>query len=171
MMILGIVVLVVLIFMGLLIIASRKPLLKTGTGPGSVYIKKPLTPVEQVLYYRLVKTLPDFVILAQVQYSRFLGVRGKHHLSLSNSIRQKSADFLVCARDMLVLAVVELDDASHARQSRRISDAKKEAVLKAAGIRLIRWQAKTMPDEITIRQTFVPVPEPAMQRAVSARLV
>lgn len=171
MMILGVIVLSVLIIVGFLIVASKKPSIKTGTGPGSVYVKKPLTPVEQVLYFRLVKTLPDFVILAQVQYSRFLGVRGKHHLSLSNSIRQKSADFLVCARDMLVLAVIELDDASHPRQGRRMSDAKQEAVLKAADIRLIRWQAKAIPDEITIRQTFAPVPEFDAPRAASARSV
>lgn len=171
MMILGVIVLSVLLIIGFLIVASKKPSIKAGTGPGSVCVKKPLTPVEQVLYFRLVKTLPDFVILAKVQYSRFVGVRGKHHLSVSNSIRKKSADFLVCARDMLVLAVIELDDASHARQGRHISDAKQEAVLKAADIRLIRWHANAMPDEIIIRQTFAPVPEFDAPRAASTRSV
>lgn len=171
MMIIGVLVLIVLVIAIFLIVASRKPAIKTGTGPGSVYVKKPLTPMEQVLYFRLVRTLPDFVILAQVQYSRFLGVRGKHHLSISNSIRQKSADYLVCARDMLVLAVIELDDASHAHLDRRISDAKKEAVLKVAGIRLIRWQARALPDESTIQQTFAPVPGSAASRTAPVRSV
>lgn len=173
MMIVAVIVLVVLIVVGILIVASKKPLIKAGGGPGSpVYAKKPLTPMEQVLYFRLRKTLPEFVILAQVRYSQFVGVRsglGKRHLFVSKSIRQKSADFLVCARDMLVLAVIELDDASHPRRDRRTPDAKKEAVLKAAGIRLIRWQAQAMPDETIIRQTFAPVPVTGMPRAAPAR--
>lgn len=123
-----------------------------------VYAKAPLTHVEQAFYFRLVKALPDCVILAQVQYSRFLGIRkGTHNpLSVLNSIQHKSADFLVCDKSLAVLAVIELDDASHTRRSRRVSDAKKDAVLKVAGIRLLRWQASDMPDAETIQQALVP---------------
>lgn len=123
-----------------------------------VYAKPPLTHVEQAFYFRLVKALPDCVILAQVQYSRFLGVRkGTHNpLSVLNSIQQKSADFLVCDKSLAVLAVIELGDAGHIRRSRRVSDAKKDAVLKVAGIRLLRWQASDMPDAETIQQALVP---------------
>lgn len=122
-----------------------------------VYAKTPLTHVEQALYFRLVKALPECAILAQVQYSRFLGIKkGAHNpLSVLNSIQQKSADFLVCDKSFAVLAVIELDDASHTRRSRRISDTKKDAVLKVAGIRLIRWQASDMPDADAIQQAFV----------------
>jgi len=150
--------LIVLLLLVALVLLIRKVPYRPMGRVWSVYAKPPLTHVEQALYFRLLKSLPDRVILAQVQYSRFLGIKkGTHNpLSVLNSIQQKSADFLVCDKSLAVLAVIELDDASHARRSRRVSDAKKEAVLKVAGIRLIRWQASDMPDAETIQRAFVP---------------
>src|SRR5262245_27505507 len=43
--------------------------------PWPFYAKRPLTQVEQVLYHRLVKSLPEHIVLAQVQVSRVLGVK------------------------------------------------------------------------------------------------
>jgi hypothetical protein len=37
------------------------------------YLKRVLTQPEQVLYHRLVKALPNHIVLAQVQVSRVLG--------------------------------------------------------------------------------------------------
>ena len=56
-----------------------------------VYARRPLSHVKQVLYFRLSKTLPELVILAQVQYSRFLGMKKgtRNPLSELNSIQQK----------------------------------------------------------------------------------
>lgn len=65
-----------------------------------------------------------------------------------------SADFVVCAKDSSIIAVIELDDASHARENRKVADAKKNTALRAAGIRVIRWQAKSLPDEAAIKATF-----------------
>jgi hypothetical protein len=150
--------LIVLLLLIALVLLLRKMPGRPAGRVWPVYAKQPLTHVEQALYFRLVNALPDCVILAQVQYSRFLGVkRGAHNpLSVLNSIQQKSADFLVCDKSLTVLAVIELDDASHARRSRRLSDTKKEAVLKVAGIRLVRWQVNQMPDTGTIQQAFTP---------------
>jgi hypothetical protein len=39
------------------------------------YVKRLLTQPEEVLYHRLVKSLPNHVVLAQVQMSRVLGVK------------------------------------------------------------------------------------------------
>lgn len=39
------------------------------------YAKKVMTDPEQVLYHRLVEALPDYIVLAQVQLSRFLNVK------------------------------------------------------------------------------------------------
>ena len=47
----------------------------TSSEPWPFYPKRPLTSPEQVLYHRLVKALPDNIVLAQVQVSRVLGVK------------------------------------------------------------------------------------------------
>ncbi|MCX8146832.1 MAG: DUF2726 domain-containing protein, partial [Azovibrio sp.] len=61
------------------------------------YAKKPLSQPEQVLYFRLVKALPEHIILAQVQLSRLLGVKkGNNYQAWLNRINRMSADFVVC---------------------------------------------------------------------------
>jgi very-short-patch-repair endonuclease len=56
--------------------------------------------------------------------------------------------------DSSVLAVIELDDKSHESESRRRTDAKKDRATSAAGIRMIRWNVKAMPDQDFIREAF-----------------
>lgn len=120
------------------------------------YSRKPLSVPEQVLYFRLLKALPEYIILAQVALSRLLGVKkGNNHQAWLNRINRMSADFVVCAKDSRILAVIELDDTSHERNYRRAADAKKDRALTSAGIRLIRWNVKSLPDETTIRGTIL----------------
>lgn len=114
-----------------------------------------LSVVEQKLYWRLVKSLPEHAVLAQVQLSRFMAVkRVSKAQSWRNRIDRKSADFVVCNKDFSVAAVVELDDSSHDRDDRRKADVDKDAALKSAGIRVIRWNVKSMPDEQAIQQAI-----------------
>lgn len=128
------------------------------------YSKKPLSAPEQVLYFRLTKALPDHIILAQVQLSRLLGVKkGNNHQSWLNRINRMSADFVVCNKDASIVAVIELDDATHAHEKRREADAKKDKALTSAGITIHRWQAKAMPDEPTIMSTLFPKSVSAVQ--------
>jgi hypothetical protein len=114
-------------------------------------LKKPLSEPEQILYFRLCKALPDHIVLAQVGLSRFLGVKRGHPARVwNNRINRMSVDFLVCNMDASVLAAIELDDASHQRPDRESADAKKERALGAAGVRLLRWNVGSMPDEAAI---------------------
>lgn len=120
------------------------------------YAKKPLSQPEQVLYFRLVQSLPDHIILAQVQLSRFLGVKkGNNYQSWFNRINRLSADFLVCNKDFSIVAVIELDDSTHQQKERQDADAKKDKALSSAGIRIIRWQSKAIPNVDTIRAEFM----------------
>lgn len=113
---------------------------------------RPLSRVEQVLYYRLVQTLPDHVVLAQVPLSRFLRVRkGRTWREWHNRIDRKSVDFLVCDRDFTVVAGIELDDASHDSAIRSKADVTKGRALAAARVPLVRWRATALPDAATIR--------------------
>jgi very-short-patch-repair endonuclease len=144
----------------LAIVSAVLARLKAGGAEGDwpFYAKKLLTQPEQVLYFRLVKALPDAIVLAQVQLSRLLGVKkGADAQGWLNRINRMSADFVVCQKDATVLAVIELDDASHRGERRAAADAKKDKALAAAGIKLIRWQVREMPDEARILAALSPI--------------
>lgn len=76
---------------------------------------------------KVVKALPNHVVLAQVQMSRVLGVK-------------------------TVIAVIELDDKSPESERRIESDAKKGKATTDAGLRLVRWHVKSLPDVLTIQR-------------------
>ena len=120
------------------------------------YAKKPLSQPEQVLYFRLVQALPDHIILAQVQLSRLLGVKkGNDYQAWFNRINRMSADFVVCNKDSSIVAVIELDDATHQKEDRQAADAKKDKALASANVRVIRWQARAIPDVANIQSIFM----------------
>jgi len=128
------------------------------------YAKRPLSDVEQVLYWRLLKALPDHIVLAQVGMSRLVGVKKGHKAAAwANRIDRKSLDFVVCRKNAEIVAAIELDDASHQHAQRKHADATKDRALAAAGIRIIRWHAKSLPDDGEIRLAFEdPLQLPAM---------
>jgi very-short-patch-repair endonuclease len=123
------------------------------------YPRKPLSAVEQILYFRLIKVLPDHIVLAQVQLSRLLGVKkGNNYLAWINRINRMSADFVVCTKDSTVLAVIELDDSTHNAKNSQEADAKKDKALGDAGVKIHRWNVKAIPNEATIKATLTPAP-------------
>jgi len=66
------------------------------------------------LYHRLVKALPNHIVLAQVQVSRVLGVKkGFRVHEWNNRINRLSYDFVICDKAATVIAAIELDDKSH----------------------------------------------------------
>ncbi len=148
-----------LAILGLLVIAAavllvlaraRKPAINW-----PLYAKPLLSEPEQVLYHRLVKALPEFVVLAQVQLSRFLVIKGTSGVqAIRNRIDRKSVDYLICTRDFSIRAAIELDDKSHERAKQKQRDADKGAALAAAGIELIRYSVKQLPSELDIKARF-----------------
>ena len=65
--------------------------------------------------------------------------------SIQNKFFRLVADFVLCRRDLSVLAVIELDDTSHTAAKRQDADRRKEMVLESAGIRLVRIPAGPIP--------------------------
>jgi len=111
-----------------------------------------LSEPERVLYQRLVEALPNHLVLAQVQLLQLLKFKGgRRGYANFNRISQLSLDFVVLMPDTSIVAAIELDDATHERADRRRADARKTHALKSAGISLIRWQAKSLPDAAAIR--------------------
>jgi very-short-patch-repair endonuclease len=123
------------------------------------YAKKPLSQPEQILYFRLVQALPEHIILAQVQLSRLLGVKkGNNYQTWFNRINRMSVDFVVCKKDSSIVAVIELDDATHQKEDRQTADAKKDKALASADIRIVRWPVKAIPDIASIQSTVMSLP-------------
>jgi hypothetical protein len=156
--------LLVAVVLGVAALLRRRGALPGGRdGPWPFHAKKPMSVPEQVLYHRLVKALPEHIVLAQVQVSRVLGVnRGFRFHEWNNRINRLSYDFLVCAVDASPLAAIELDDRSHETSARAETDLKKEKATSAAGLPLIRWHVKSLPGHDAIRAAF------ASQAAVPA---
>lgn len=120
-----------------------------------------LTESEQRLYRRLVEALPQHLVLPQVQLLQALRFkRGRWNAGIANRISQLSVDFLIVKPDTSIVAAVELDDTSHARQNRQAADARKTHALKSAGIPLLRWTVRQIPD--------VPAITAALAKAIQA---
>ena len=148
-----------LLTIGVLVIAAylqsvRKPVKADGR---VTYEKvKPLSDPEQMLYTRLGEALPECLVLPQVSFSRFMKpvTDGKlplpQYSSLHDSLDRKSIDYLICLRDFTIVAAIELDDAWHhcARDERR------DLLLEAAGIRVLKMKLSDMPSVEQIRTQF-----------------
>jgi very-short-patch-repair endonuclease len=78
--------------------------------------------------------------------------RGFNFMAWNNRINRLSLDFLVCLKDSTVVAAIELDDSSHNAPDRQEADARKALALRSAGIRLVRWSTKELPDDAAIRE-------------------
>jgi very-short-patch-repair endonuclease len=144
-------VIVLIVLVALAIAFRRRDSTALSDEPWPFYEKKLLSEPEQILYHRLVKALPECLVLAQVQLSRMLGVRRGSGFEWRNRISQLSVDFVVCLKDSSVVVAIELDDSSHESPKRRETDAKKDKALEDAGVPMLRWSVKALPDETAIR--------------------
>jgi len=148
--------LLLLLAVVVLALLKQRGLLGGTPGPWPFYARKPLSQPEQVLYFRLVRALPDHIVLAQVQVSRVLGVKkGQNFHAWNNRINRLSYDFVVCAKDSTVLATIELDDKTHDSAHRAATDGKKDKATQDAGLRMIRWHVMSLPDEAAIKQALL----------------
>ena len=116
-----------------------------------------MTATERELYARLRQALPEYLIFSQVQLSRIIDVAPEaEHQSWLNRINRMSVDFVVCAPDgAKILAAIELDDSSHEKADRIQADAKKDKALRSAGVPIIRWPVKGMPQVPQLRADFL----------------
>ena len=147
-----------LTLIGALVLQRRSGLTKALPVTAKPLLSRP----EQVLYGRLVRALPEHIILAQVALSQLLVVTRRDAAgraqAISNGFRQLVADFVVCAPDFSAIAVVELDDRSHGRNAQRERDQRKDRFLQAAGIKVIRVSVGEMPNEAALKTLLAVVP-------------
>jgi len=106
-----------------------------------------------MLYFRLVSALPGYIILAHAQLTQLLGVKsGYSFQAWNNRINRMSVSFAVCNQESSIVAVIEFDDSVHLKEQRAEDEAKKSKALASAGIRVLRWQAKSLPNIAEIQQ-------------------
>jgi hypothetical protein len=116
------------------------------------YSKVPVSEVEQVLFHRLKEEFPGFVVLAQVSMVALLGIRKNPNWNRQfNEISRKYVDFVLCRPDFSVAVVVELDDSSHQRGERIRADSVKDSAFFLAGVPVVRFDVREMPDRAALR--------------------
>jgi hypothetical protein len=63
-------------------------------------------------------------------------------------------DFVVFAKDATVLVAIDLEDKLRSEKSLSSADQIKERASHAAGVRLMRWHARTLPEHAEIQALF-----------------
>src|SRR5262245_17811094 len=104
-------ILAVVVLAVLLLATLAKSKIRNSAGDKwPVFSKRLLSQNEQAVYARLVRAMPEHIVLAQVALSQMVGVKkGRNFGTVFNRYNQLVADFVVCLQDFSVLAVVELD--------------------------------------------------------------
>lgn len=112
---------------------------------------------ERRLYWQLIRTFPDMIVLAQVQASRTLNVqKGQNKQYWFNRICRTSYDFVICdQKTSFPIAVIELDDSSHDTSKRRADDERKNKALAGAKLRIIRLRVNQIPNDNELRQMIL----------------
>jgi very-short-patch-repair endonuclease len=117
--------------------------------------KQLMTANEAEFFRRLERALPAYRVFPQVSFAAFL----THERTLSRrrlwSTRarfdRKIADFVICdGRTLEIVALIELDDATHIARS----DRDRDALTKTAGYQTFRFQSKKKPTIAEIAALF-----------------
>lgn len=87
------------------------------------------------------------IVLAQVSFGALLEAKS---LATRNTYDRKIADFVVCSKAFDVVAVIELDDATH--KNKQEKDGKRDQLLQKAGYKTMRF--KNVPDAADIKARF-----------------
>ena len=97
--------------------------------------RKPvMTARERQMFHLLQLALPECTVLAQVAFSALVTGKG---WATRNRFDRKVADFVLCSQQLHVIAVIELDDSSHAGRERQ--DRERDAMLRLAGYVTLRY--------------------------------
>ncbi len=151
----------VLGILGLLLLVLLKPSEKPSSGTIRYVRRELLTPTELQFHARLREALPAHLVAPQVAMSALVdavqpvdGSRSPHQLRAK--VSQKRLDFVVVEpASGKVVCVVELDDHTHDRAARAKSDRARDAILSSVGLRVLRFDARTMPSVEALRDAVV----------------
>ena len=112
--------------------------------PLRLHRKPVMTAREQQMYHLLQTALPECTVLAQVAFSALVTAKGWAN---RNRFDRKVADFVLCSQQLNVIAVIELDDNSHAGRERQHKE--RDAMPKLAAYATLRYAP--LPTQATLR--------------------
>jgi hypothetical protein len=112
-----------------------------------------LTKNEKEFFNRLVQALPDYYIFPQVSLGALLQPNVKNNdkknfYSIRGTFSQKIVDYVICSKDIQVIAIIELDDKTHNKNK----DAKRDSMIEEANYKMIRWNSNSKPTIEEIKQ-------------------
>ena len=116
---------------------------------------------ERDAYQRLRAAFPELLVFPQISLGCFIATTYQRHRALRNHYMQLTADFVICDAATIPIAIVEIDDRSHAHPKARERDARKTTACEAARVPLIRWPATPLPTVEAIRERITPLVRPA----------
>ena len=126
--------------------------------PAAYKPKALLTANELEFLARLEAAAPELRICPQVAMGAILDPAvsrkqdPKRFFKLRGAFAQKMIDFVAMDRKTgAIVAIIELDDRTHNEDK----DAKRDAMLKSAGYKTIRWQSKAKPEVEAIRKELL----------------
>lgn len=123
--------------------------------PFRVRARPLLTDNEIEFHHRLSAAVPECTVLAQVSMGALIepDVKGGtgHWLSIRGRFAQKVVDYVVVDEALRVLALVELDDATHDAAR----DAERDSITAQAGYVTLRYASRAKPDIATLRADLV----------------
>ena len=120
-----------------------------------------LTTAERQAFEILRTALPEHFLLAQVPLARFIKVPTRNsYAEWLRRVGHLCADLVVCDRNSLVIAVVEIRPSSAAVVDGRVVRRQQRLtrVLKAANIPLHVWNESALPAPSAVREAIVPTP-------------
>jgi hypothetical protein len=113
-----------------------------------------LSVTERQAFELLKRSLPGFMVLAQVPLSRFVRVPMRHSYSdWMQRVGQLSADLVVCDIGSRVLAVIDIRSAEETARSKRRHE-RMTRVLRAAGIQVHTWREGDLPSASEVRSVI-----------------
>lgn len=122
-----------------------------------------LSPAERDFLPVLDAAIPECRILAQVAMSALVttrdGIDRTRAFRARNRFDRKRIDFLACTPEGQALVVIELDDSSHDGPVAQARDAKRDAMLLAAGYPTVRISNRPWPTAAQVRAAVLPAIE------------
>lgn len=126
---------------------SFKPQIAIDRGNfSSSYQKVPLLTAREQKQYHYLKQFADqrnLLICPKVRLLDLVKPKpgSKNYRGLLQRVMSKHVDFVICAQDMEVLGIIELDDTTHLRQDRKQRDEFVDSVLLGAGYKILHvWE-------------------------------
>ena len=113
-----------------------------------------LTEREQDFFWRLREAVRDDLVIApQVVFGAFIKVKttaltDKNHAR--HVVAHNRCDFLLCDKKLKPVALVEVDDSTHNNFKARSKDRRRDDLMKAVGVAVIRY--RNMPAAAQIRK-------------------